>query len=112
MLIRKVNLMNETLSEVAGRHIALPESGENLLVTEQFYADEIIQHENYEGPITGKKRCFDLECNNLRKVNRVKTQIKSVCVDESSGLVTGEMKIVFENKQKELKLPEEAFVQQ
>lgn len=112
MLIRKVNLMNERLSEVVGRYLTLLESRENLLVIEQFYADEIIQYENYEEPITGKKHCFDLECDNLRKVNRVKTQIKSVCIDESSGLVTGEMKIVFENKQKGLKLLEEAFVQQ
>jgi hypothetical protein len=101
----------DNLNAAVKKYKAMLESGENIALIELFYDDEIVQVENSEAPVTGKSRLLAQEISNLQGVTWCKQQISNIIVDEASGLVMGEMLIIFNSKKLGLKKLEQAFVQ-
>ena len=80
-------------------------------VIDLYYADQIEQVENSSAPIIGKERIKKMELKNLEGVRSVKTTLKNILIEESSGLVWGEMIIEFDSIKLGKKRIEEAFMQ-
>ena len=77
----------------------------------EFYADNIIQIENCEKPIKGKRKLQELENKNLNGVTSVKTKLDEVIFDSKTETIWGQMIINFVSKKNGKKKIEEAFIQ-
>ena len=82
-----------------------------LEVMEIYYHDDIVQVQNGEKPITGKKKLLKLEKENLSKAIWQKESIKTIVIDFRKQLVLGEILIEYETQNHEKKKLEKAFVQ-
>ena len=51
----------QTLSQIIDQYKQLLETNDSLAIIEQFYADDIVQVENNEAPVTGKETILALE---------------------------------------------------
>ena len=85
--------------------------GDSLAVIDRFYDDTIVQVENNEAPIQGKKALLDLEKASLERVNSFSNTITSMLIDENSQKTMGEMLVKFDSKKSGKKKFCEAFVQ-
>jgi len=59
----------QSLTNFISEYKQLFETGDSLAVIEKFYADNIVQVENNEQPITGKESILKLEQKNIAGVN-------------------------------------------
>jgi sulfate adenylyltransferase subunit 1 len=85
--------------------------GKTLEAIEKYYADNVHLQENNDAPRVGKTLALAHEKGNIERVKHFKINIKSSVLDETQGLVMGEMHIDFENL-KGVKIEmNEAFVQ-
>jgi sulfate adenylyltransferase subunit 1 len=85
--------------------------GKTLEAIEKYYADNVQLQENSDAPRVGKTVALAHEKGNMERVKYFKINIKSSVLDETQGLVMGEMNIDFENL-KGVKIEmNEAFVQ-
>ncbi len=100
-----------SLSELVAQYRRLLENGENLALIDAFYDEGIVQVENDEAPVTGKPRLRQLEIQNLDKVTSCRQCITTLLVDESQGVVMGEMTIAFTGKASGPCQLNQAFVQ-
>lgn len=101
-----------TLQELFAGYTALVETSQTLEAIVQYYADDIVQHENTETIIEGKATLLAHEKANLAKVNSLDIGIYNAIVDEQKQIVWGEMKIIFEDKKARTNKLTEAFFQQ
>ena len=101
----------QTLSQIIDQYKQLLETNDSLAIIERFYADDIVQVENNEAPVTGKETILALEKKNMDGVNWFTLKIDKLVVDEKQGLVMGEMDISFDSKKYGKKKLKEAFVQ-
>jgi sulfate adenylyltransferase subunit 1 len=86
-------------------------AGKTLEAIEKYYADDVQLQENNDAPRIGKTLALAHEKGNTERVKYFKINIKSSVLDETQGLVMGEMNIDFENL-KGVKIEmNEAFVQ-
>jgi hypothetical protein len=86
-------------------------AGKTLEAIEKYYADTVQLQENNDAPRVGKTVALAHEKGNIERVKYFKINIKSSVLDETQGLVMGEMNIDFENL-KGVKIEmNEAFVQ-
>jgi len=90
--------MNVSLPATVARYRELLEKGDNLLLIDQLYAEDIQQVENDEAPVIGKPVIRAMEKNNLNGVNSLEQKIVSLLIDEATGIVMGEMEIFFDSK--------------
>jgi sulfate adenylyltransferase subunit 1 len=86
-------------------------AGKTLEAIEKYYADNVQLQENSDAPRVGKTLALAHEKDNMERVKYFKINIKSSVLDETQGLVMGEMHIDFETL-KGVKIEmNEAFVQ-
>jgi sulfate adenylyltransferase subunit 1 len=86
-------------------------AGKTLEAIEKYYADNVQLQENNDAPRIGKTLALAHEKGNMERVKYFKINIKSSVLDETQGLVMGEMHIDFETL-KGVKIEmNEAFVQ-
>jgi sulfate adenylyltransferase subunit 1 len=86
-------------------------SGKTIEAIEKYYADSVQLQENNDAPRVGKTLAIAHEKGNMERVKYFKINIKSSVLDETQGLVMGEMHIDFETL-KGVKIEmNEAFVQ-
>jgi sulfate adenylyltransferase subunit 1 len=86
-------------------------AGKTLEAIEKYYADNVQLQENSDAPRVGKTLALAHEKGNMERVKYFKINIKSSVLDETQGLVMGEMHIDFETL-KGVKIEmNEAFVQ-
>ncbi len=100
-----------SLNNLVDLYKQLLENGENLAVIDAFYDEGIVQVENDQPPVTGRKTLRDLEVQNLSKVTSCQQRIATLLVDERQGLVMGEMTIAFVSKASGSRRLNQAFVQ-
>ena len=99
------------LAVIVGNYRQMFEKGENLRVIDLFYADNIEQVENNEDRLKGKTAVLEQEKASLNSVNSFAQKITSMVIDESNGIVMGEMEILFDSKKHGPKKLCEAFIQ-
>jgi sulfate adenylyltransferase subunit 1 len=86
-------------------------AGKTLEAIEKYYADNVQLQENSDAPRVGKMLALAHEKDNMERVKYFNINIKSSVLDETQGLVMGEMHIDFETL-KGVKIEmNEAFVQ-
>jgi sulfate adenylyltransferase subunit 1 len=86
-------------------------AGKTLEAIEKYYADNVQLQENNDAPRVGKTLAIAHEKGNMERVKYFKINIKSSVLDETQGLVMGEMYVDFETL-KGVKIEmNEAFVQ-
>ncbi len=89
----------------------LLEAGDPLMVIETFYDPAIMQVENNEPAVKGKKQLQQLEQKYISRVTECITRIVSMVADEERQEVMGELVIEYNSKEKGWMRLEEAFVQ-
>ena len=99
-------------SDLVMKYKQLVEKGDSIGVIDRFYDDEIIQVENNEPAIQGKKRLLELEKASIERVYSFDLQISSIIIDEEQKKVMGEMLVKFNSKKDGKRKFNEAFVQQ
>jgi sulfate adenylyltransferase subunit 1 len=85
--------------------------GKTLEAIEKYYADNVQLQENNDAPRVGKTVALAHEKGNMERVKYFKINIKSSVLDETQGLVMGEMQLDFETLKGDVKQISEAFVQ-
>jgi hypothetical protein len=90
----------------------LVEKGDSIGVIDRFYDDGIIQVENNEPAILGKKQLRELEKASIERVYSFDLQITSLIIDEEQKKAMGEMLVKFNSKKDGRRKFHEAFVQQ
>ena len=100
-----------SLKQIVNDYKKLLEQGDNLKLIDLYYDDNIIQIENNEPALLGKNKIKEQEQKNIQGVDWFKQKIKTILVDEQSGVVMGEMLVLFESKKYGTKKLQEAFVQ-
>ena len=101
----------QSLKEYVAEYTILLEKGDNFVLMDLYYANDIVQIENNEAPLIGKAKIIEQEQENINGVNWFEQKIKSILFDEETGVVMGEMTVLFESKKYGIKKLEEAFVQ-
>ena len=101
----------QSFKDVVAEFKLLLENTPSLEMMDLYYADDIIQVENNDKPIVGKKKLMKLEKENLSKVTWHKESIKTMLIDSRKQIVMGEMIIQYETLDKKKKKFEEAFIQ-
>jgi sulfate adenylyltransferase subunit 1 len=86
-------------------------AGKTLEAIEKYYADNVQLQENNDAPRFGKTLALAHEKGNMERVKYFKINIKSSILDETQGLVMGEMHIDFETLKGAKIEMNEAFVQ-
>jgi hypothetical protein len=99
------------LSDILPEYKALLEAGKTLEIIERFYDEEIVQVENYDAPIHGKRILLQMEIENIERVHSFEIKLTDLITDEAMGKVMGEMEVRFESRKSGKKILEEAFVQ-
>jgi ketosteroid isomerase-like protein len=103
--------MMTTLTKTVADYLALFEKGDNLLLIDLFYADDMQQVENDEPPTIGKAVIKAKEEKNLHSVTSFEQKIVSLVIDEAKSMVMGEMLVFFDSKKYGPKKLFEAFIQ-
>jgi hypothetical protein len=101
----------DTLSQAITKYRELLEKGDNLLLIDTFYAEDMVQVENNGKHIEGKKQILDLELKNIGSVNGFRQEINNLLIDEQQGIVMGEMTVYFDSKKMGKMKLQEAFIQ-
>lgn len=104
--------MKTSLQTLFQQYIELNQLGQTLQAITLFYADTIEQIENNKHTFQGKDFLYQMESDNLAKVNSLRTEFESVLIDEEKQQVWGEMHCYYDSKQHGAKVLKEAFFQQ
>jgi hypothetical protein len=107
-----LNRIKMKFSDLVMKYKQLVEKGDSIGVIDRFYDDEIMQVENNEPAIQGKKRLLELEKASIERVYSFELQISSIIIDEEQKKVMGEMLVKFNSKKDGKRKFHEAFVQQ
>jgi ketosteroid isomerase-like protein len=99
------------LTELIQQYKKLVESGANIQTIQQFYDDDVEHIENNEAPIHGKQNLLTREEKILGSVHSFQQKITLLVMDESNGVVMGEMDIFFDSKKHGPQRLQEAFIQ-